>query len=52
MRPGKPNKIKLRAKKLPKVGSMSVISGPGSLATFRPPLVEPEQEKVKQPIAD
>jgi hypothetical protein len=52
MRPGKPTKIKLGAKKLPKVSSMSVISGPGSLATFQPPLIEVEKEKGKQPIAD
>jgi hypothetical protein len=44
MRPKKPSKLKLSAKKLPKVGTISVIKGPGNLSTFRPPL-EPATKK-------
>lgn len=54
MRPkklGKAGKVKLSVKKLPKVGTMSVIKGPGNLSTFTPPL-EPEEERRKHPFAD
>jgi hypothetical protein len=54
MRPRKPrkaSKLKLSVKKLPKVGTMSVIKGPGNLSTFTPPL-EPEEERRKHPFAD
>lgn len=50
-KPGKAGKLKLSVKKLPKVGTMSVIQGPGNLSTFRPPL-EPEEEKGKQAFED
>ena len=46
-KPGKAGKLKLSVKKLPKVGTMSVIKGPGNLSTFTPPL-EPEEEKRKR----
>jgi hypothetical protein len=51
MPPRKPRKLKLNVKKLPKVGTMSVIQGPGNLSTFRPPL-EPVGEKGKQAFED
>ena len=54
MRPkklGKTSKLKLSVKKLPKVGTMSVIKGPGNLATFSPP-VEPDEEKGNQAFED
>jgi hypothetical protein len=51
MRPRKPRKMKLNVKKLPKVGTMSVIKGPGNLSTFSPPL-EPVAEKGKQAFED
>jgi hypothetical protein len=54
MRPkklGKASKLKLSVKKLPKVGTMSVIKGPGNLATFSPP-VEPDEEKGNQAFED
>jgi hypothetical protein len=51
MRPRKPPKLKLNVKKLPKVGTMSVIKGPGNLSTFTPPL-EPVEEKGKQAFED
>lgn len=54
MRPkklGKASKLKLSVKKLPKVGTMSVIKGPGNLSTFQPP-VEPATEKSKHLLAD
>ncbi len=51
MRARKPRKLKLNVKKLPKVGTMSVIKGPGNLSTFRPPL-EPVAEKGRQAFED
>jgi hypothetical protein len=51
MRPGKPRKQKLRSEKLPKVGSMSLIKGPGNFSTFRSPL-DSAKDKSKQPDAD
>ena len=46
MRPRKPRNLKLSVKKLPKVGTISVIKGPGNLSTFQPPLdVAPEKRK-------
>lgn len=47
---GKPRKLKLRSQKLPKVGTVSVIRGPGNLSTFEPP-VEPVKDKHKHPHA-
>ena len=51
MRPGKPRKLKLRSQKLPKVGTMSVIKGPGNLSGLRSPLDSPK-DKSKQPNTD
>jgi hypothetical protein len=54
MRPkklGKASKLKLSVRKLPKVGTMSVIKGPGNLSTFSPPL-EPAEQKGKQAFED
>ncbi|MGA7623971.1 MAG: hypothetical protein WCA91_10350 [Candidatus Acidiferrales bacterium] len=42
----KPGKIHLRSQKLPKVGTVSVIKGPGNLSAFELPL-EPEEENSK-----
>jgi hypothetical protein len=46
MHPRKPGKIKLRSQKLHKVGTVSVIRGPGNLSNFEPP-VEPVRQKPK-----
>jgi hypothetical protein len=51
MKLGKASKRKLSVKKLPKVGTMSVIKGPGNLSTFSPPL-EPVEEKGRQAFED
>ncbi|MFZ0886392.1 MAG: hypothetical protein WAN14_23525 [Candidatus Acidiferrales bacterium] len=51
MRPGKPRKLKLRSQKLPKVGTMSMIKGPGNLSGLRSPL-DSAKAKLKQPHAD
>ena len=54
MRPkkvGKASKLKLSVKKLPKVGTMYVIKGPGNLSTFEPPL-EPDEDKGRQAFED
>ena len=50
-KPGKAGKLKLSVKKLPKVGTMSVIKGPGNLSTFSPPL-EPVEVKGRQAFED
>jgi hypothetical protein len=47
---GKSRKLKLHSQKLPKVGTMTVIKGPGNLSTFEP-AVEASAEKPKQPHA-
>jgi hypothetical protein len=51
MKLGKASKRKLSVKKLPKVGTMSVIKGPGNLSTFSPP-PEPVEEKGRQAFED
>ncbi|MFZ0579757.1 MAG: hypothetical protein WAN72_26205 [Candidatus Acidiferrales bacterium] len=48
---GKPRKLKLRSQKLPKVGSMTVIKGPGNLSGFHSPL-DSAKDKSKQPDTD
>jgi hypothetical protein len=40
----KPAKPRLRGQKLPKVGTMSMIKGPGNLSSFKPPL-QPGKKK-------
>ena len=40
----KPGKLRLRGQKLPKVGTMSMIKGPGHLSSFKPPL-QPGKKK-------
>jgi hypothetical protein len=41
----KPAKPRLRGQKLPKVGTMSMVKGPGHLSSFKP-LLEPKKKKV------
>jgi hypothetical protein len=40
----KSTKLRLRGKKLPNVGTMSMVKGPGHLASFKP-LLQPGKKK-------
>jgi hypothetical protein len=39
-----PPKNRLRGKKLPRIGTMSMVKGPGHLSSFKPPL-QPGKKK-------